>query len=684
MIGDKFYHIRSLHVFLSLLGVLFLTPVHAQFSGTCPGTPCGAGENQVDISVTTDGFPGDISWALIDHTAGDTCNFGDLSGGYDCGDGNGNSTLAANTTYTWNFCYPAGNDLEFKIYDSWGDGAGGYTVDVCGNQVASNGGGYNFCSSESFNNVCHCYNGVQDGGETGVDCGGPDCSACNGTDICENATDITNYINGGEICGNDGGAGNDFDDGDVTSCYDPDSEIWYSFTAPASGEAIINLTSWCGGNTYTPNITLYEGSCGGGLSQLDCGDANYGTTVSDYNLTPGDTYYLSIDIDDINNGGCSNGGDFCFEIGESPNGDCLSDPKIIDECGTGFTIQTQGYSDCDAAYCGSHTSGCGGQNNGDLLNSNYDDDCSTECGNCPAPNGTFDGAGCDMDGSTENNAFWSFTPTQSCDYEVTIDVSNCRDGAGMQYAIYQYDGGSFTNYYAQDGTGLIGTATETFTASTAGSVVIMVDGNAGDICETEITVNPVNCGGCTLPIELLSFDGEAVEKGNLLEWKTASETGNSHFVLQRSEDGDAFESFQEVEGAGTSTTMNSYEVLDPDPYPGVTYYRLKQVDLDGDSSFSKVIAIEREKEAFAIDAIYPNPSEGRIRVELHSAERAQASLSVHDRTGRVVARRTPEIREGSQKLDLEFPELAPGFYMLKLERTGRRGGTAVKAFTIEE
>ncbi|MBK7130998.1 MAG: hypothetical protein IPM74_18620 [Crocinitomicaceae bacterium] len=96
----------------------------------------------------------------------------------------------------------------------------------------------------------------------------------------------------------------------------------------------------------------------------------------------------------------------------------------------------------------------------------------------------------------------------------------------------------------------------------------------------------VLCQNCSLPIELISFTAELIEGVVDLKWQTASEEENDYFVVQRSIDGFTWESIAVVDGAGNSSVLLSYEAEDRIPYLGLSYYRLKQVDMNGAFSFS--------------------------------------------------------------------------------------------------
>lgn len=93
-----------------------------------------------------------------------------------------------------------------------------------------------------------------------------------------------------------------------------------------------------------------------------------------------------------------------------------------------------------------------------------------------------------------------------------------------------------------------------------------------------------------LPVNLISFSGETQDRTVTLHWATASEKDNSHFVVERSRDGLRFIGIGKVAGNGTTDLFTEYTLEDADALPGINYYRLKQVDFDGTTSYSKVIA----------------------------------------------------------------------------------------------
>jgi Secretion system C-terminal sorting domain len=158
-----------------------------------------------------------------------------------------------------------------------------------------------------------------------------------------------------------------------------------------------------------------------------------------------------------------------------------------------------------------------------------------------------------------------------------------------------------------------------------------------------------------LPIELIHFEGSKREGQNLLTWATASETQNKGFDIERSTYGSRFEKIGFVAGNGTTSKTQRYTFKDDKSPNGVTYYRLKQLDFDGRSEYSKTIVITRKaKDAVSV---YPNPTEGVLNISAGDYEQA---FVIVNSIGQVVLQ--------GEQLDktINLQSLPSGFYYLKI------------------
>ncbi len=122
-------------------------------------------------------------------------------------------------------------------------------------------------------------------------------------------------------------------------------------------------------------------------------------------------------------------------------------------------------------------------------------------------------------------------------------------------------------------------------------------------------------GNNPLPIELLSFTATKSNDAVELKWSTATETNNDHFEIERSLDGVNFDRLLNVQAYGTGNSMvtQSYSTLDKQPYRGINYYRLKQVDKDGQYSYTNMVSVNFDK--LAEIKIYPNPFGENIKID---------------------------------------------------------------------
>ena len=185
--------------------------------------------------------------------------------------------------------------------------------------------------------------------------------------------------------------------------------------------------------------------------------------------------------------------------------------------------------------------------------------------------------------------------------------------------------------------------------------------------------NPNSSGGgpnSPLPVSLINFTATLYNPNSvLLKWSTANETDNDRFVVERSANGKNFEAIATVKGNGTSSSYISYESTDHNALAGISYYRLKQVDFNGESEYSKIVTINNtlKTEGFSIKALYPNPAHKTATLEFLSTTDEKISLTISDVLGKVIRKQTLEGRSGQNKVELEnLAHLHNGIYIISL------------------
>jgi hypothetical protein len=204
--------------------------------------------------------------------------------------------------------------------------------------------------------------------------------------------------------------------------------------------------------------------------------------------------------------------------------------------------------------------------------------------------------------------------------------------------------------------------------SEGGQVSVSVANACGTkASNTHAMVINEDCGGVItpLPVELISFEGEATKSGVLLEWATAMEKNNDRFEVERSADGASFTKIAEVKGNGTTSVKRTYSLRDAKANRGTHYYRLKQVDFDGSSEYSKMIVVENSTAAAAAILVAPNPANGQFTIALDNAEGAQ--LQILDMNGRLV--HTQSLSQGARELNFNTSTLGmrSGMYLISIK-----------------
>lgn len=167
-----------------------------------------------------------------------------------------------------------------------------------------------------------------------------------------------------------------------------------------------------------------------------------------------------------------------------------------------------------------------------------------------------------------------------------------------------------------------------------------------------------------LPVGFMSFEGNSTFDGNLITWHTATETNNDHFVLQKAfGTANVFEDVATIKGKGTTSIPSDYRFLDKDLKTGIYYYRLKQVDMDGDFRYSKVVAIA-SKSVVRL-SVYPNPVSSLVTVSVTGLDVSQAQVRMFNILGQqVLEQKTNIFQNGCFQIDVG--KLATGIYQMQV------------------
>lgn len=198
--------------------------------------------------------------------------------------------------------------------------------------------------------------------------------------------------------------------------------------------------------------------------------------------------------------------------------------------------------------------------------------------------------------ATNENLTVSGLSTTATSIEVVVSVrksTNAQDGTDF-IVEYSTDGSSFTGSQSivlPTGSGTTQDYydyTLTFSSVPTGIVAFRFK----SVAATEqfrlgkFVMTPT--GGVLLPVEMSRFSVKCRNFSNFIQFSTSSETNNDYFTVERSRDGLIFKGIGTIDGAGTSTVEKNYSFVDDNPASGNNYYRIKQTDFDGSSTYSKI------------------------------------------------------------------------------------------------
>lgn len=268
-----------------------------------------------------------------------------------------------------------------------------------------------------------------------------------------------------------------------------------------------------------------------------------------------------------------------------------------------------------------------------------------------------------ISGSTRYNAYYNITATGGTGYNYGIsliaDSAQFGTVSGVSNTRIARYSGSIWNLIATSNASAI-TGTMQTSANTQNVF--------GVFAGTDNNTNP-------LPVTLTSLAANKNANDVIVSWITASEINNKGFEVERSLDGKTFEYVGFVKGAGNANRNISYQITDKNAFElnksAVLYYRLKQVDFDGNFNLSNVVSVNNN-EAFANGiAVYPNPFVNAFIVSINAANSGIATIEIMDIQGKVVATKSIFINAGNSNVTVsENAHLHAGIYFVRINING--------------
>jgi len=182
----------------------------------------------------------------------------------------------------------------------------------------------------------------------------------------------------------------------------------------------------------------------------------------------------------------------------------------------------------------------------------------------------------------------------------------------------------------------------------------------------------------SLPVQFTYFKAKVVGAGVLLEWETSSELDANSFEIERSEDGVHFNYLDKLVATGSGNVRTTYHFTDKSPIGGDNYYRLKQVDNNGNFVYTPVRMVSLDKIQSLTLIVYPQPAKEKVMVKLpQGLERNNVVINIINSAGGLEKQFVSTSTRSNNVITLPLTQLARGIYFIRIH-----GGDKIFATTL--
>jgi hypothetical protein len=219
-----------------------------------------------------------------------------------------------------------------------------------------------------------------------------------------------------------------------------------------------------------------------------------------------------------------------------------------------------------------------------------------------------------------------------------------------------------TTSWVQDGASEVGNAVVTSLSLRPSDNKLLVGTHGYGMWQTTLSM-------VILPVTLRDFKGSLNNNSAQLEWSTSSEQNSRQFDVQKSTDGVNYQTIGIVKAAGNSSSQNNYGLRDTRLSEN-NYYRLKMVDLDAGTAFSRVVLIRKTGVTQNI-WVLNNPFHSYIDLRFAKPTTGKTGVELFDVKGKLLVRRTYSGTSGLLRVDLSDILISSGAYILKVSSDGQ-------------
>jgi Secretion system C-terminal sorting domain len=410
--------------------------------------------------------------------------------------------------------------------------------------------------------------------------------------------------------------------------------VWYVLAG--NGNAVV--ADLCTGLSYDNKLSVYSGSCGA-LACIAGNDdvCGLGATVT-FNTTIGINYYIFVH----GFGGATGNFTLTLTCVTPPVNDLCLNASLV-PCNSTSISGTTILATTSTDYDNPHPWSCFNQGTSFgqssstgpgvwyLLQDTVASSTSVTITQCPWSSGQFDG----------QLRLWSVPVNGDCTNLSMVCVAGNDDLCGFGSQI-------------------------TFTAQPGNQYFLMVSRFGTNTGNFNLSISGYSNCATPLPIELVYFDGYAQGSKNRLVWKTASEINSNYFEIEKSLDANNFTTIGRVQAAGNSISLKDYSFDEHNPYQGVTYYRLKQIDYNGQYEYSGIIAIDRNSPLITMSKVRPNPTNNDANVDFYTHTKSNIRMQLFDFSGRQISEQSITAEAGMNSLTVPTKDLPAGLYTVRI------------------
>lgn len=195
-------------------------------------------------------------------------------------------------------------------------------------------------------------------------------------------------------------------------------------------------------------------------------------------------------------------------------------------------------------------------------------------------------------------------------------------------------------------------------------------GNSAARTGTYTFCGTAGVGSAVLAVSLSNFTAVKQNNTAVLNWATATETNNAFFEIERSDNGNVYQTIGKIAGAGNSSIKKQYSFTDNTALTAaVTYYRLKQINSDGDYKYSSIAVVKRNADVKNTVAVLNNPVIDDVNIRISAVAAGHAQVIINNNSGQLIYQFKTAVVKGDNVINVSaagLTKLVKGIYNIQV------------------